>query len=51
LLIGPTATPANTLINATVASIGVLYRVRLPAGWYLKATWTTAVFAQLAISC
>ena len=51
LAIGPTSIPATTLISATVATAGVLYRFRLPAGWYYEMTFTGAVFNVNAVSC
>lgn len=50
--IGPTSTPANTLVNAATATAGELVSVRLPAGWFLEVTLVTATLAtQTAISC
>lgn len=52
LAIGPTSTPANTIINAGTATAGELISYRLPAGWYTEATLTTATLAhQIAIGC
>lgn len=52
LAIGPTSTPANTLISSAVATTGEMMTVRLPAGWYLKWSATTATLAtQTAIGC
>jgi hypothetical protein len=50
--IGPTSTPANTIISSTTATLGEIISVRLPAGWWLEWTATTAAFAtQTAIGC
>lgn len=52
LKIGPTSTPANTVIASGVATAGEIMTVRLPAGWYLSWTATTATLAnQIAIGC
>lgn len=52
LAIGPTSTPANTLISNATATTGEMMVVRLPAGWFLKWTATTATLAtQTAIGC
>lgn len=52
LAIGPTSTPANTVIASGVATAGEIMTVRLPAGWYLKWSATTATLAnQIAIGC
>lgn len=48
--IGPTSTPANTVVSSGVATSGEVITVRLPAGWYLEWTATTATLAsQIAI--
>lgn len=50
--IGPTSTPANTVIASGVATAGEVMTIRLPAGWYLKWSATTATLAnQIAIGC
>lgn len=50
LAIGPTSGVANTLISSATATSGELMTVRLPAGWFLKWTATTATLAtQTAI--
>jgi hypothetical protein len=50
--IGPTSTPANTLISSSTATLGELITIRLPAGWFLKWAATTAAFAtQTAVGC
>jgi hypothetical protein len=51
LAIGPTSTPANTLINAQTATAGELIGFRLPAGWFVKVTLATATITQKAIGC
>lgn len=50
--IGPTSTPANTVVASGVATAGQVMTIRLPAGWYLKWSATTATLAnQIAIGC
>ena len=50
--IGPTSTPANTVIASGVATAGEIMTIRLPAGWFLKWSATTATLAnQIAIGC
>jgi len=52
IAIGPTSTPANTIMASAAATAGTVYSVRLPAGWYLKWAGTTTAFAtQNAIGC
>ena len=52
LAIGPTSTPANTVVASGTATAGEIMTVRLPAGWYLKWSATTATLAhQIAIGC
>jgi hypothetical protein len=52
ITIGPTSTPANTVVSSSVATAGELYVVRVPAGWYVKWAATTATIAnQLAVTC
>jgi len=52
LAIGPTSTPANTIVPSSVATAGQVYTIRLPAGWYLKWAATTATLAgQSAVGC
>jgi hypothetical protein len=52
IAIGPTSTPANTIMASAAATAGTVYTVRLPAGWYLKWAGTTTAFAtQTAIGC
>jgi hypothetical protein len=52
IAIGPTSTPANTIMASAAATAGTVYTIRLPAGWYLKWSGTTTAFAtQTAIGC
>lgn len=51
LAIGPTSTPATTLINAQTATAGELISFRLPAAWFVKVTLATATIVQHAIGC
>jgi hypothetical protein len=52
VLIGPTATPANTIYNAATATAGEVIGFRLPAGWFWEWAATTATLAlQEAIGC
>lgn len=50
--IGPTSTPANTIVNAAAGVNGEVIRVRLPAGWYLKITVATStITGVVAVGC
>lgn len=50
--IGPTSTPANTIISAATATAGECITIRLPAGWFTEVTLSTATLAnQKAIGC
>ena len=50
--IGPTSTPANTIISSAAVAAGEVVTFRQPAGWYAKVTFTTTTLAnQAAISC
>lgn len=52
LAIGPTSGVANTVVPSSAAVSGAMYAVRLPAGWFLKWSATTATLAgQLAVGC
>jgi hypothetical protein len=52
LKIGPTSTPATTVSASGTATTGQVYTVRVPAGWYVEWSATTATLAnQTAISC
>jgi len=50
--IGPTSTPANTILPSSSVTAGQLINFRLPAGWFVKwAGTTTAIATQTAIGC
>ena len=50
--IGPTSTPANTILPSSSVTAGQLISFRLPAGWFVKWAGTTTAFAtQTAIGC
>lgn len=50
--IGPTSTPANTILPSSSVTAGQLISFRLPAGWFAKwAGTTTAIATQTAIGC
>jgi len=52
IAIGPTSTPAYTIMASASAVAGTVYTIRLPAGWYLEWSGTTTAFAtQYAIGC
>jgi hypothetical protein len=52
IAIGPTSTPANTIVPSSVATAGQMYSFRLPAGWYVQWSATAATLvSQLAIGC
>jgi hypothetical protein len=52
IAIGPTSTPATTIVNAAVGVNGEVIRVRLPAAWYLEITVATSTIGkQIAIGC
>ena len=52
LAIGPTSTPANTIVSAATGVEGGVISVRLPAGWFLKITTVTSTIAgQVAVGC
>src|ERR1700679_2885226 len=46
--IGPTSTPANTIVASGVATSGEVVSFRLPAGWYAEWSATTATIAHQA---
>lgn len=48
LAIGPTSTPATTVVASHTAAIGLI-SVRLPKGWYVKSTFTSVTWT--AITC
>ena len=50
--IGPTSTPANTIINSAAVVAGECINFRIPAGWYTKVSFTTTTLvSQKAIGC
>ena len=50
--IGPTSTPANTIILSTTPAAGECISIRLPAGWFLIWAGTlTTLDDQIAIGC
>lgn len=50
--IGPTSTPANTILPSSAVTAGQLISFRVPAGWFVKwAGTTTAIATQTAIGC
>ena len=50
--IGPTSSPANSVSTSGVATAGEVISFRLPAGWYVQWSATTATLAnQTAIGC
>lgn len=50
--IGPTSTPAETIVPSSTATSGEVVSFRLPAAWYVEWSATTATLAsQLAIGC
>ncbi len=52
LKIGPTSAVANTLFSGAALTSGQVITVRLPAGWYLELSGTTATLASSsAVSC
>lgn len=52
IAIGPTSSPANTIVNGAVGVNGEVIRVRLPAGWYLEITVATSTIGkQIAVGC
>jgi hypothetical protein len=52
LAIGPTSTPANTIMASATPLADELLSFRLPAGWYVKWAGTaTTITTQTAISC
>lgn len=48
IAIGPTSTPATTILNNHAATIGLL-TVLIPAGFWVKITGTVANFAVVAV--
>ena len=51
IAIGPTSGVADVLVNSVAATSGTMYTVRLPAGWFVKVTATTATWTTTAIVC
>ena len=52
IAIGPTSTPANTIVSSAAGVAGVVIPVRLPAGWYLEITVATSTIGrQIAVGC
>ena len=50
--IGPTsAASAVTIMASAAATAGQVISFRVPASWYIKATFTTTVFAATAVGC
>lgn len=50
--IGPTSSANKvTIMASAAATAGQVISFRLPAGWYVKATFTTTVFGQSAYGC
>ena len=52
IAIGPTSTPATTIVNGAVGVAGVVIPIRLPAGWFLEITVATSTIGrQIAVGC
>lgn len=51
IAIGPTSTPANTIVPSSTVSLGESFAFRLPAGWFVQWSATTATISQVAIGC
>ena len=52
LAIGPTSTPANTVISGALVTAGEVINFRLPAGWYAQVSFTTTTLThQSAVGC
>jgi hypothetical protein len=50
--IGPTSTPANTIVSSNTPNAGESVTFRLPAGWFVKWSGTSTTLAtQIAIGC
>lgn len=50
--IGPTSTPANTIVSSNTPNAGESISFRLPAGWFVKWAGTGTTLAnQIAIGC
>ena len=50
IAIGPTSSPANTIVASETVALGLL-TLRIPAGWYVKITGTIADLTITAITC
>lgn len=50
LKIGPTSTPATTVVASATAGVGLI-SVRIPKGWYVQSTFTSADVAWTAVTC
>lgn len=50
LAIGPTSAPATTVAASGTAGVG-LVAVRVPRGWYVKSTFTSADVTWTAVTC
>ena len=50
LAIGPTSTPATTIMSSATTAIG-LQSVRVPMGWYVESTFTSAAVTWTAVTC
>ena len=52
IAIGPTSSPANTIVNGAVGVNGEVIPIRLPAGWYLEITVATSTIGrQITVGC
>lgn len=51
LSIGSTSAATSATIAIGTAQLGSAYDFRLPAGWFVRITGTTAAFVQTAVSC
>lgn len=51
LAIGPTSGVANTIVSNLAVAVGEQFSIRLPAGWFLSWSATTATVSQIAIGC
>ena len=52
LSIGPTSGVANAVVTSVTPVTGMLFTLRIPAGWFIKWAGTTTTLAnQLAIGC
>jgi len=50
--IGPTSSPANTIVSSNTPNAGESITFRLPAGWFVKwAGTSTTLASQIAIGC